>query len=104
MQLESNEREIQGGMILRIDKYEGYDFHQEAGFITCYILEYYEVQGYDSDGNFILRENNNPNYFIVKPQDSFERIELTIDVLNQWGADDQIIFDYAAEKLGVTLV
>jgi len=104
MQLEANEREIDGNKILRINNYEGYDFHEEAGVVSYSIHYYYEVEGYDGDGKYVLRSNNNPEYFIVKPMDFFDNFPLTTEVVNQWGADDQIIFDYLAEKLGLTLV
>ena len=104
MQLESNEREIENNKILRINNYEGYDFSNEAGYVNYSLHYYYEATGYDADGKYIMRTNNNPEYFIVKPLDYFDNFPLTTEIVNQWGADDQVIFDYLAEKLGLTLV
>ena len=104
MQLNLNEREILDSKILRIDNYEGYDFSEQAGYIMYSILKYYEVQGYDQDGKWILRINDNPNYFIVKPEEYSGKLPLTFELVNQWGADDQLIFQYAADQLGLTLI
>lgn len=104
MQLETNERELVGNGLLRIENYSGYDFYQSAGKVKYAICQYYEVVGYDADGKWIQRTDNTDQFFIAKKEIEIGELPLTIDIINQWGADDQIIFEYVAQQINVTLL
>lgn len=96
MTLDKNEKEVapvniwQNGSvkiatIFKIDNFYGYDFVASAGYIHWSILEYDVL----TDTKNILVEGQMPMIF---------------PVIEDWGRDDQIIFDYVAAQLNLTLV
>lgn len=93
MILEPNERQVRADMFVRIDKYADYDFASKPGYVeysVCsYNIEYYP----QPDGS-------NP-YIIFKPVLYSGTLELTLQIVNQWGADDQIVFDYVIQQLNL---
>lgn len=100
MYLESNERQINDSQLLRIEIYSGYDFDQSPGYVNWFICDYSEVLGYDEvSGNPILDSEGNQAYTIFKTLNKYGVLWLTIDIVNQWGADDQIIFDYVIQNI-----
>lgn len=103
MYLESNERELTDGTILRMDSYYGYDFATNSGNVIYSICDYKEVVGYDSEGQFILRFDNTDQFFTAKNVLKSDSVALELGVVQNWGSSDQPIFDYVASKLNVTL-
>lgn len=94
MILESNEREF-NNQVLRIDRYDGYDFILSAGIIHYTILTYSQIMGFDEISNEpILDDKGNHAFTIFKVPILSSSIELPIEIVNQWGADDNIIFDW----------
>lgn len=96
MNLELNEREIapvnvwQNGsvktaVVFKIDNFYGYDFLGSAGYVHWSIAEYDPA----TDAKTILVEGQMP---------------MILPVIENWGRDDQIIFDYVAAQLNLTLV
>ena len=96
MNLETNEREIQPlslwlngelytASIFALNSYGGYDFIESAGMIQWSLLNY-------------------DNLSNVKKQIAQGVIPLTYDLVEDWGTDDQPIFDYAAQQLNITLI
>lgn len=99
MNLQANQREIvtfdiwKEGVfhpvnVLKLSVYMGYDFIASPGQVH-YDLIHHEV---DVDGS-IFEEVVAHGY-----------VPLTFALVQQWGADDQIIFDYVAQELSITLV
>ena len=91
MNLELNEREItplnlwingvsSTATIIKLDGYSGYNFVDSPGE-AHYILT-------DSDKNSIVQGV----------------VELDWQTVADWGADDQVIFDYVAQQLNLTLI
>lgn len=94
MILESNEREFKN-KVLRIDRYDGYDFILSAGVIHYTILTYSQIMGFDEISNQpILDDKGNHAFTIFKVPILSSSIELPIEIVNQWGADDNVIFDW----------
>ncbi len=100
MNLESNERELATFTIVRLVDYTDYDFNINPGNVHCQIVDYKEVLCYYHDtGEPVLDQNGNHVFNIFKTVITEKTIPLTWEVANQWGADDQIIFDYIIEQL-----
>lgn len=78
--------------VLTADNYFGYDFNGSVGEVF-YSLQKYEI-GTNADGNM---------FTMLIPIIS-GKVQLTTDVVNNWGSDDQIIFNYLAQQLNLTLV
>lgn len=99
MNLQANQREItpvniwsQGftyqANVLKLCLYTGYDFIVSPGQVHYDLIQHEE----DINGSIIetvLAEGNVP---------------LTYQLVANWGADDQPIFDYVAQELQLTLV
>lgn len=94
MELLNNEREIEpipiwvigefkNSTILRLVNYSGYDFDQNAGDI------YYELRTVENDQSVLILNGT-------------LKAELTL--IQNWASDDQVIFDYVAEKINLILV
>jgi hypothetical protein len=90
MILEHNERQIDASTLLRINVYEGYDFDNQPGHIHYEICEYQYTLWYQPDG-----------YTYAKPVIESGTLPLTLQLVSQWGADDQPIFDYVMQELGL---
>ena len=105
MVLEHNERECQGSKVLRLDYYEAYNFDTDYGHVHYTLCRYEEVLGFDEvTGDPVPDGNGGQAITIFKWPEISDKIELDAATCNAWGADDQIIFDYVAEKLSLTLV
>lgn len=105
MVLDANERECTFSTLLRIDNFESYNFKGEPGHVHYVICAYVVELGFDEvTGNPVPDGQGGQAYTIFKYPMQSGSIELTDAVVSQWGADDQIIFDYVAQQLQLTLV
>ena len=105
MVLEANERECQGNLVLRIENFESYDFKGDPGHVHYTICDYVVELGFDEvTGDPVPDGQGGQAFTIFKYPLNEGLIALTDTVVNQWGADDQIIFDFVAQELGLTLV
>lgn len=105
MVLDINERECQGNLVLRIEAFMDYDFKGNPGHVHYTICNYVVELGFDDiTGNPIPDGQGGQAITIFKYPLKSDIVELTDTVVSQWGADDQIIFDYLAQELGLTLV
>ena len=72
---------------IKLSNFSGYDFDETPGDVTC---ETYAINrpvtdlGYPLEYHELLRQ---------------ETIALPSDIINNWGTDDEIIFDYVIETL-----
>lgn len=105
MILAQNEREIQpiqtwvnGEVktmsILRLDNYFGYDFMMNPGMVHYCLCGYSEEQQTDIDGN--------PITVINKPSIIDGNIQMTWQLIENWGQDDEPIFAYVLQTLNLT--
>lgn len=78
--------------VLTLDNYTGYDFKGNPGQISWTLNAY--TYGVD--------ENQQP-VVGLQPLTS-GRLELTTTVADTWGADDQVVFDFVAASLNLTLI
>lgn len=102
MYLEQNERQISSTHLLRIENYINYNFSNNPGYVEYTICKYEEVLCWDEiTGDPILAQDNTQAYLIYKWPEGTGTLDLTLDIVNQWGADDQIIFDYVIQELGL---
>ena len=105
MVLDNNERECQGGLILRLDYYESYNFDNDYGHVHYTLCIYEEKPGFDEvTGDPVPDGNGGQAITIYKWPLKSGSIELDGATCNAWGADDQIIFDYVAQQLQLNLV
>ena len=105
MILETNERECQGNKVLRLEYYEAYNFESDYGHVHYTVCNYEEVLGFDEiTGAPIPDGLGGQAITIFKYPQISDKMELDVATCNAWGADDQIIFDYVALNLGLTLV
>lgn len=105
MVLDANERECQSNGVLRIDSFGEYDFKSNPG-IVHYTVCFYSVQlGFDEvTGQPVPDGNGGQAFTIFKYPMKSGTLPLTDTVVSQWGSDDQIIFDYVAQQLNLTLI
>lgn len=107
MILEQNERQIQpiqtwvnGNVVtlsvIKIDNYYGYDFIQNAGYAHYCLCEYSETTIQDYDGNDILIAN--------KRSVLDGSIPMTWQLIENWGTDDEPIFQYVLNQLNLTQI
>lgn len=105
MVLDANERECTFSTVLRIDNFENYDFKGDAGHVHYTICAYIVELGFDEvTGQPIPDGQGGQAYTIFKYPMKSGTLPLNDTVVSQWGADDQIIFDYVAQELQLTLV
>jgi hypothetical protein len=105
MVLDHNERECQGGLILRLDYYEAYNFDTDYGHVHYTMCIYEEKPGFDEvTGDPVLDGNGGQAITIYKWPLKSGSIQLDATTCNAWGADDQIIFDYVAVNIGLILI
>jgi len=100
MILDLNERQINETQLLRLDYYEKYNFNDDAGCVHYTLCDYKIILGFDEiTGEPIPDGQGGQAYTIVKYPILEGDIQLTLDLVNQWGADDQIIFDYILQSI-----
>lgn len=105
MILEANERECTFSTVLRIDNFEDYNFKGDAGHVNYTICAYLVELGFDEvTGQPVPDGQGGQAFTIFKYPMKSGLIALTDTVVNQWGADDQVIFDYVAQELQLTLI
>jgi len=107
MILSQNEREIQpiqtwvNGevktmIILRLDNYFQYDFLMNPGTVHYCLCGYSEEQQTDIDGNTID--------VINKPSIIDGNIQMNWPLIENWGTDDEPIFEYVRQQLNLIFV
>jgi hypothetical protein len=102
MYLESNERQINNDHLLRIDDYTNYNFKDNPGYVKYTICRYEEMLCWDEiTGNPVLAQDGTQAYLIYKWPETEGTLNLTINLINQWGSDDQPVFDYVIQELGL---
>lgn len=100
MYLESNERALDSVTIIKLVDYKGYDFNVNPGTVYFEITDYKQVFIYDEiTKEPVLAPDGTHSFIILKGKLSERSMDLTWEVANQWGADDQVIFDYIIEQL-----
>jgi len=100
MQLEANERELNPAQILRIDVFNGYDFHGAPGYVEYEICDYIVYLAYDEvTGAPVLDDQGVQMFTISKMPVASGTLDLTLELVNSWGSDDQVIFDYVIQHL-----
>lgn len=100
MQLEANERELNPAQILRIDVFNGYDFHGAPGYVEYEICDYIVYLAYDEvSGAPVLDDQGVQMFTISKMPVASGTLDLTLELVNSWGSDDQVIFDYVIQHL-----
>lgn len=105
MVLEANERECTLSKVLRIDNFESYDFKGDPGHVHYTIIDYVVELGFDDVTGLPIPDGNGGQAFtIFKYPIQSGSLPLTSSVVNQWGADDQVIFDYVVQELQLKLV
>lgn len=77
---------------LILNNYAGYDFNSNVGYVNWIIT--------------ILNENPTPEEIITPPNlpQISGILDLTQQVVNSWGQNDQVIFDYVALQLNLNLI
>jgi hypothetical protein len=73
---------------VKLSNFSGYDFDENTGEVTC---EIYTINRPVTDLGYPLE------YHELLKQ---EKISLPVDIINNWGVDDEIVFDYVIETLG----
>ena len=102
MQLDKNERQVNSNQLLRVDLFNGYNFQDTPGYVEYHVCNYIVRLGfYEDTGLPVLDENGVQMYTISKIPIQSGTIDLTEDLVNQWGADDQIVFDYVIQQLNL---
>ena len=105
MILDANERECIFSTVLRIDNFENYNFKGDPGDVNYTICAYVVELGFDEvTGQPIPDGNGGQAFTIFKYPMQSGTLPLTDTVVSQWGSDDQIIFDYVAQQLNLTLI
>ena len=100
MQLEANERELNPAQILRIDVFNGYDFHGAPGYVEYEICDYIVYLAYDEvTGAPVLDDQGVQMFTISKMPVYTGTLDLTLELVNSWGSNDQVIFDYVIQHL-----
>ena len=82
--------------------FRDYHFDNGNGFV------YYCLITMVNNGTQVITDENDNPITIQLPDSALEvfnsKIEIPSNIMAQWGADDQIIFDYVAQELSITLV
>lgn len=100
MQLESNERQLNNSHILRIDVFNGYNFQDSPGHVEYEVCEYIVYLAYDEvTGAPVLDDNGQQMFSISKMPVYAGTLDLTLELVNSWGSDDELIFDYVIDNL-----
>jgi hypothetical protein len=100
MQLEANERQLNPRQILRIDVFNGYDFHELPGYVEYEICDYIVYLAYDEvTGAPVLDDQGVQMFTISKMPVYTGTLDLTLELVNSWGSNDQVIFDYVIQHL-----
>ena len=103
MILDLNEKQISNNQVIRLDYYDKYNFNDDAGYVHYTLCDYRIILGFDEiTGEPVPDGQGGQAYTILKQPVADGDIPLTLELINQWGADDQIIFDYVATELGLT--
>jgi hypothetical protein len=83
---------------LALTDFFGYHFDNGGGTVT------YQLIGVQENGTSTLEDGTivqNPTSLVVLFQSN---LQVPSSVVQQWGASDQIMFEYVATTLGLTLV
>jgi hypothetical protein len=84
--------------IFALTNFTNYRFDNGPGLIS------YKLAGMESPGTSI-DENGE---IVAMPESAFDyffgTMEIPANVIQQWGASDEIIFDYVASQLGLTII
>lgn len=100
MQLEANERQLNATQLLRIDVFNGYDFHESPGYVHYEICDYVTYIGvYEDTGAPVLDDQGVQMFTISKMPVASGTLDLTLQLVQSWGSDDQVIFDYVIQQL-----
>lgn len=88
--------------VIGFKDFSDYHFDNGSGWV------YYCLISMESNGFQTIIDENGVETTIPMPESAVEvfndKIEIPSSVMAQWGADDQIIFDYVAQQLNLTLV
>jgi hypothetical protein len=102
MLLDKNEREVNATKLVRISSFNGYDFENKPGYVDYTVCDYFIRLAYYEDTQLpVLDDKGVQMYTICKIPIQTGTIDLTEDLVNQWGADDQIVFDYVIQQLNL---
>lgn len=89
---------VKNATILALHDFYGYHFDNGAGKVV------YKLIGMQSNGSTTLEDGTT----VQSPESASEyltdAIDIPADIIQQWGADDGIIWDYVATTLGLILV
>lgn len=100
MYLESNERALDTVTIIRLIGFTDYDFNSNPGIVHYELVDYKEVLGFNqTTGEPILNQDGTQAFSIFKTIIDKQFMPLTWEVVNAWGSDDQVVFDYIIENL-----
>ncbi len=100
--LDKNEREVNATKLVRISSFNGYDFENKPGYVDYTVCDYFIRLAYYEDTQLpVLDDKGVQMYTICKIPIQTGTIDLTEDLVNQWGADDQIVFDYVIQQLNL---
>lgn len=100
MQLEANERQLNATQLLRIDVFNGYDFHESPGYVEYEVCDYIVYLAYDEvTGAPVLDDQGVQMFTISKMPVASGTLNLTLQLVQSWGSDDQVIFDYVIQQL-----
>lgn len=81
---------------IRFNYYSQYDFKGYPGFVYYSLCETVTETQTDGDGNETTIQTLNP---VIHGN-----VDMTWEIVNNWGQDDSIIFEYVLEKLNLTEV
>lgn len=80
------------------------DYHFDNGNGSVY----YCLISMVNNGTQTITDENGLETIVTIPDSAAEvyngKIEIPSNIMAQWGADDQVIFDYVAQQLNLTLV
>lgn len=101
MQLETNERQLTPTTLLRVVSFDGYDFAGNPGHVNYELCEYQHRLWWYADGTPVEDGNGVQAYTFSKVVYESGTLPLTTAVVNAWGADDQLIFDFIIAELAL---
>lgn len=88
--------------VIGFKNFSDYHFDNGSGYV------YYCLISMESNGFQTIIDDNGYESTMPMPQTAIEvyndKIHIPSNIMAQWGADDQIIFNYIAQELQLTLV